>query len=77
MTKTNKDRCAGWQRTHVNDFAPWVVEFTNHLLETGHTPLTVRGYERVARHLAHWLALVKVAVAEIDEGVIARFARHR
>jgi integrase/recombinase XerD len=77
MTKTNKDRCDGRQRTHVNDFAPWVVEFTNHLLETGHTPLTVRGYERVARHLAHWLALVKVAVAEIDEGVIARFARHR
>src|SRR5262245_6104387 len=49
---------------------------SNHLLETGHTALTVRGYDRVARHLAHWLELVKVAVADIDEGVIARFARH-
>src|SRR5262245_56442648 len=68
MTKTNEDRCAGR--------APWVAEFTNHLLETGHTALTVRGYDRVARHLAHWLELVKVAVADIDEGVIARFARH-
>jgi len=76
MTKTNEDRSAG-RPMHVNHFAPWVAEFTHHLLETGHTALTVRGYDRVARHLAHWLALAKVAVAEIDEGVIARFARHR
>jgi integrase/recombinase XerD len=77
MTKTKDDRCAGRRRMHVNDLAPWVAEFTRHLLETGHTALTVRGYDRVARHLAHWLALAKVAVADIDEAVIARFARHR
>jgi len=77
MTNTNEDRCAGRQCMHVNDLAPWVAEFTSHLLETGHTALTVRGYDRVTRHLAYWLTLAKVAVAEIDEGVIARFARHR
>jgi len=77
MTKTNEDCCAGRQRMHVQDFAPWVAEFTRHLLETGHTALTVRSYDRVARHLAHWLALTKVAVADIDESVIGRFARHR
>jgi site-specific recombinase XerD len=77
MTKTNEDCRAGRQRMHVQDFAPWVAEFTRHLLETGHTALTVRSYDRVARHLAHWLALTKVAVADIDESVIGRFARHR
>src|SRR5215813_13761560 len=75
MTKTNEDRSAG-RPMHVNHFAPWVAEFTRHLLETGHTALTVRGYDRVARHLAHWLVLAKVAVADIDEAVIGRFARH-
>ena len=75
MTKTNEDRSAG-RPMHVNHFAPWVAEFTHHLLETGHTALTVRGYDRVARHLAHWLVLAKVAVADIDEAVIGRFARH-
>jgi len=53
---------------HVNDLAPWVAEFTRDLLETGHTALTVRGTGGVARHLAHWLALTKVAVADIGVG---------
>lgn len=75
MTK-NEDRCAGRRDMHVNDVA-CVAEFTRHLLETGHTTLTVRDYGGVARHLAHWLALAKIAIADIDEGVIDRFARHR
>jgi hypothetical protein len=35
------------------------------------------GHGSVARHLGHWLALSKVAIADIDEGVIDRLARHR
>jgi hypothetical protein len=62
---------------HASDLAPWVAEFTRHLSDTGHTALTVRGYDGAARHLAHWLALAKVLVADIDESVIDRFARHR
>ena len=77
MTKTDEDRCVRRRSMHVNDLAPWVAEFTRHLLETGHTALTVRGYGGVARHLAHWLALTKIAVADIDQRVIDRFARHR
>ena len=61
----------------ANDLAPWVAEFTRHLSDTGHTALTVRGYDGAARHLAHWLALAKVPVADIDESAIDRFARHR
>jgi site-specific recombinase XerD len=77
MAKTNADHCAGRRRMHANDLAPWVAEFTRHLSETGHTALTVRGYDGAARHLAHWLALAKVAAANIDEAAIDRFARHR
>ena len=54
-----------------------MAEFTRHLSETGHTTLTVRSYERLARHLARWLGLAKIAVADIDEAVIGQFARHR
>src|ERR1700686_3299811 len=75
MSKTNA-RCAR-QRTHADEPAPWVAEFTHDLLDTGYTPLTVRRYDAVARHLAYWLELAEVAVADIDETVIGRFARHR
>jgi integrase/recombinase XerD len=74
MSKTNA-RCAR-QRTHAEP-PPWVAEFTHDLLDTGHTALTVRRYDAVARHLAYWLELAEVAVADIDETVIGRFARHR
>jgi integrase/recombinase XerD len=77
MAKTNEDRCAVRRRMHANNLAPWVAEFTHYLSETGHTALTVRSYEGLARHLAHWLELSKVTVADIDETVIRRFARHR
>jgi integrase/recombinase XerD len=77
MAKSNEDRCAMRRGMHESDLAPWVAEFTRYLFERGHTALTVRSYERLARHLAHWLALTKVAVADIDETVIGRFARHR
>ena len=75
MNKTNA-RCAR-QGTHANEPPPWVAEFTQDLLDTGHTALTVRRYDAVVRHLAYWLDLAEVAVADIDETVIGRFARHR
>jgi integrase/recombinase XerD len=77
MAKPNGDRYARPRRMHAHDLAPWVAEFTHHLSETGHTLLTVRSYERLARHFGHWIALTKIAIADIDEGVIDRFARHR
>jgi site-specific recombinase XerD len=61
----------------AGELAPLVTEFTCHLSELGHTSLTVSGYDAAARHLAQWLALVKVAVADIDGAVVDRFARHR
>jgi len=38
MAKVKEDRCAVRRRMHT-DLAPWVAEFTRHLLETGHTAL--------------------------------------
>src|SRR5205085_1273703 len=61
----------------AGELGPLVSEFTCHLSELGHTSLTVSGYDAAARHLAQWLALVKVAVADIDSTIIDRFARHR
>ena len=77
MTKTNEARCAGRQRMDAGELAPWVAEFTRRLRQQGYTSLTVKSYDDAARHLAHWLLKAKVAVADIDETVIDRFARHR
>ena len=77
MTKTNEGRCAGRQRMDAGELAPWVAEFTRRLRQQGYTSLTVKSYDDAARHHAHWLLKAKVAVADIDEAVIDRFARHR
>jgi site-specific recombinase XerD len=77
MTKTNEARCAGRQRMEAGELAPWVAEFTRRLRQQGYTSLTVKSYDDAARHHAHWLLKAKVAVADIDESVIDRFARHR
>ena len=77
MTKSNEDRCNRQRCMDAGELALLVTEFTCHLSELGHTSLTVSGYDAAARHLAQWLALVKVAVADIDGAVVDRFARHR
>jgi integrase/recombinase XerD len=75
MSKTNARHAR--QRTHADEPDPWVAEFKHDLLEAGYAALTVRGYNAVARHLAHWLALTEIAVTDLDETVIGRFAQHR
>jgi integrase/recombinase XerD len=77
MAKTNEDNSAGRQRMDAGELAPWVAEFTRRLRQLGYTSLTVRSYDDAGRHLAHWLLKARVAVADIDEAVIDRFARHR
>jgi hypothetical protein len=61
----------------AGELAPLVTEFTRRLSGLGYARLTVTGYDAAARRVAQWWALAKVAVADIDETVIDRFARHR
>ncbi|RXH25480.1 tyrosine-type recombinase/integrase [Bradyrhizobium zhanjiangense] len=77
MTKSSEDHCHGLRCMDAGDLAPLVTEFTRHLTVLGHKSLTVSGYDAAARHLAQWLTLAKIAVADIDDGVADRFARHR
>jgi integrase/recombinase XerD len=55
----------------------FVEEFTNYLTSLGHTRLTVTAYGDGARHFAEWLQRCDIAAADIDDVVMARFARHR
>jgi integrase/recombinase XerD len=77
MVKSRENRCHGRRSMEAGDLAPVVTEFARHLMVLGHSNLTVSGYDAAARHLAQWLTLAKVAVADIDDGVTDRFARHR
>jgi integrase/recombinase XerD len=55
----------------------FVEEFTSQLAALGHTRLTVANYKDAARHFGEWLRRSDIVPDEVDDGVIARFARHR
>jgi site-specific recombinase XerD len=59
------------------DLGTLVEQFTNQLAVLGHTRLTVANYSDAARHFAEWLRRCDIVPIEVDDGVIARFARHR
>jgi integrase len=55
--------------THVETFA-------QELGNLGYSLVTRLGYYAQARHLAIWLRLSRIGVADIDDGVVERFASH-
>jgi integrase/recombinase XerD len=55
----------------------FVVEFTDHLAALGHTNLTVGGYEDAAGHFAEWLERSDIALVDLGDKAVARFARYR
>jgi site-specific recombinase XerD len=55
----------------------FVEEFTGQLAILRHTRLTVANYRDAARHFAEWLRRSDIVIGNVDDGVIARFARHR
>lgn len=61
----------------AGSLAPLVADFGRQLKALGHTHLTVTGYDDSARHFGEWLTQNGIEMAEIDEAVIERFARHR
>jgi site-specific recombinase XerD len=77
MSGSNDGHCRGRRFMDAGDLAPLVAKLTHRLSQDGYTELSVRAYDDAARHLAHWLAEARIAVADIDEAVIDRFARHR
>jgi site-specific recombinase XerD len=56
---------------------PLVDQFTDHLVNLGHTALTVHGYGDAARHFAIWLQRSGVGIAHVDGDTCASFANHR
>ncbi len=73
-----KQGCSNHRRSmDAGDLAPLVTEFMAHLRALGHSCLTVSGYEGSARHFACWLTRERLAVGNVDEDVVSRFARHR
>ena len=77
MTKLKEKRYCGQRCMDAGNLSPLVAEFTRHLSELGYTALTVAGYDAAARHVAQWQTLTRAAIADIDDAVIDRFARHR
>jgi integrase/recombinase XerD len=77
MSKQNGGLRRSSRRMDPGRLGAFVEEFTRHLRSLGHTRLTVTGYGDGARHFAEWLQRSEIAVVDVDEGVIARFAQHR
>ena len=71
--KTSSQR----QRMDPGALSAAVERFAAHLAGLGYTPLTVTGYSDSSRHFGGWLRRTGVCPAQIDDDVIARFAKHR
>ena len=56
---------------------PFVQSYIAYLTARGHAPLTVTQYSDCARHFAAWLCQSDIALADVGDGVIEQFARHR
>src|ERR1700733_16093844 len=65
------------QRMDPGTLSAAVERFADHLAGLGHTPLTVAGYFDSSRHFGEWLRRTGVCPAQIDDDVVARFAKHR
>jgi integrase/recombinase XerD len=65
------------RRMNAGDIEPLVAAFVDHLSALGYASLTVICYEASARHFAHWLTRSRIDVADVDDDIIRRFARHQ
>jgi hypothetical protein len=63
------------QRMDPGAFGAVVERFAAHLAGLGHTPLTVAAYLDSSRHFGGWLRRTGVCPEQIDDDVIARFAK--
>jgi integrase/recombinase XerD len=55
----------------------FVEDFTSQLTSLGHTRLTVANYGDAARHFAEWVRRSEIVLVDVNDGAIARFARHQ
>jgi len=56
---------------------PLVQSYLDHLVSRGYQAGTIHHLGHSARHFCYWLNQSDIAVANIDDGVIDRFARHQ
>jgi len=77
MVKPKQGSCDGERGMDAGELAPLVAEFVSRLQTLGHSSLTAGNYEASARHFAYWLARTRLALVDIDDDVVRRFASHR
>jgi len=56
---------------------PLVQSYINHLVSRGYQTGTIYHREHSARHFCYWLSQSNIAVAQIDDSAVDRFARHK
>ena len=77
MTSADEQGPANRPRLEARGLSEAVENFTRHLVELGHTPLTVSGYEAGARHFGDWLHRSGISPDQIDDKVVDQFAHHQ
>ena len=77
MMSADEQGPANRPRLEARGLSEAVENFTRHLVELGHTPLTVSGYEAGARHFGDWLLRSGISPDQIDDKVVDQFAHHQ
>lgn len=73
QTATPRDRR---RRLDARQHRSFAQDFLDHLISRGNSPTTVGFYSGSARHFAAWLSQSKIALSDVDDGVVRRFADH-
>ena len=77
MAKAVKNTSVRWHRMDAGALTSHAKDFRDQLAGLGYTRLTLMSYWDSSRHFAEWLDRAGIASADIDERVVAQFARHR
>jgi hypothetical protein len=65
------------KQIHSGPLGPWIEDFLLALTTNGYAPSVIRRHVRAAVVFGDWLVRHRIAVADIDERVVARFVGAR
>jgi integrase/recombinase XerD len=77
MSNSNSSPAGHRWRMDPGSLGLHIVDFTNHLIELGHTELTVLHFEGPARHFGQWLHGANIDIEHVDDNVVEQFAQHQ
>lgn len=59
------------------ELAPYLLQFTNQMISTGYTALSIKGYTDAISHFGTWLNKNSICLSSVTPCILERFSTHR